>query len=165
MQVWLSFAHFEANPSELLMAETEIEEGETEEQHAAQLDEIRAAVPQATREAHEMAARNVYQRGYGRLREEHPDAKEEAVMLLEAWLDFEKHCMSQGEDARRKAVEAVQKKRPSRVKRKRPLVTPDGAEVGMEEYYDYIFPEENDQAPLAKLLAAAHAWKKQKVDV
>jgi len=85
------------------------------------------------------------------------------VLLLDAWLEFERRCTTGEDEVRARAVEAVQKKRPSRVKRKRPVNTPDGAEVGVEEFYDYIFPEENDQAPLAKLLAAAHAWKKQRV--
>jgi crooked neck len=34
----------------------------------------------------------VYERGYRSLREVQPDAKEEAVMLLEAWRDFEAGC-------------------------------------------------------------------------
>ena len=35
-------------------------------------------------------------------------------------------------------------------------------QVGMEEFYDYIFPEESSASALNKLLAAAQAWKKQK---
>jgi hypothetical protein len=34
----------------------------------------------------------VYERGFRALREGAPDAKEEAVMLLEAWRDFEAQC-------------------------------------------------------------------------
>lgn len=38
-------------------------------------------------------------------------------------------------------MEAVEKKMPRRVKRKRPILLEDGTEAGgMEEYYDYIFP-------------------------
>ena len=38
-------------------------------------------------------------------------------------------------------MEAVAKKLPRRVKRKRPIVLDDGSQPGgMEEYYDYIFP-------------------------
>lgn len=36
-----------------------------------------------------MAARSVYERALRRLRATQPDAKEEAVMLLQAWLAFE----------------------------------------------------------------------------
>lgn len=37
-------------------------------------------------------ARGVYERAYRSLRESQPDAKEEAVMLLEAWRSFEAGC-------------------------------------------------------------------------
>ena len=37
-----------------------------------------------------MAARSVYERALRRLRATQPDAKEDAVMLLQAWLAFEK---------------------------------------------------------------------------
>lgn len=34
----------------------------------------------------------------------------------------------------------------------------------MEEYYDYVFPEEAGAAPNLKLLEAAYRWKRQKTD-
>ena len=46
---------------------------------------------------------------------------------------------------------------------KRPITTEDGLEVGMEEYFDYIFPDEAAAAPNLKLLEAAQRWKRQKV--
>ena len=45
----------------------------------------------------------------------------------------------------------------------RPITTEDGLEVGMEEYFDYIFPDEAAAAPNLKLLEAAQRWKRQKV--
>ena len=45
----------------------------------------------------------------------------------------------------------------------RPVTTEDGLEVGMEEYFDYIFPDEAAAAPNLKLLEAAQRWKRQKV--
>jgi crooked neck len=51
---------------------------------------------------------------------------------------------------------------PKRIKRKRPLTADDGSEVGMEEYYDYVFPDEAAAAPNLKLLEAAYRWKRQK---
>ncbi len=45
----------------------------------------------------------------------------------------------------------------------RPIITEDGAEAGMEEYFDYIFPDEAAAAPNLKLLEAAQRWKRQKV--
>ena len=53
---------------------------------------------------------------------------------------------------------------PKRIKRKRPLLSQDGEETGMEEYYDYVFPEEASAAPNLKLLEAAHKWKRQRVE-
>lgn len=63
-----------------------------------------------------------------------------------------------------KAVQAVEKKLPKRIKRKRPITTEDGLEVGQEEYYDYVFPEEAGAAPSLKLLEAAYKWKRQRVE-
>ena len=37
-----------------------------------------------------------------------------------------------------------------------------GAGVRQEEYYDYIFPEEQGAAPNLKILEAAYKWKRQK---
>lgn len=36
----------------------------------------------------------MYERAFRRLRQTQPDAKEEAAMLLESWLDFESHAVS-----------------------------------------------------------------------
>ena len=60
------------------------------------------------------------------------------------------------------AAEAVERKMPKRLKRKRKIQTDDGLDAGMEEYYDYVFPEEAGAAPNLKLLEAAQAWKRRK---
>ena len=70
-------------------------------------------------------------------------------------------CFRSAEDVA-KAVAAVEKKMPKKVKRKRPILTDEGLEAGFEEYYDYIFPEEGGHAPNLKLLEMARKWKKQK---
>ena len=44
--------------------------------------------------AREVRARSVFERAFRRLRQTQPDAKEEAAMLLESWLDFESHAVS-----------------------------------------------------------------------
>lgn len=157
----------------------------------------------------------MYERAYQSLRETQPDAKEEAVMLLEAWRAFEAEAESHAEAQRATAIAAVEKRMPKRVKRKvclrlkdtlflvmvgaalpsdvmthavdiiavnklwalgvvnadlfcfvllqRPIITEDGTEAGMEEYFDYIFPDEAAAAPNLKLLEAAQRWKRQKV--
>ncbi|GMH39793.1 hypothetical protein BSKO_07691 [Bryopsis sp. KO-2023] len=144
VKVWMSFAQFEASPlSDIDLEATDLPEEEKP----------------AQRETH---AEQVYERAFRSLRESQPDAKEEAVMLLEAWREFEKNTISRDPEERAKAVDAVTKKMPKRVKRKRAVVTEDGMEAGMEEYYDYLFPEEGGHAPNLKLLEMAHRWKRAK---
>ena len=60
----------------------------------------------------------MYERAFTSLRESQPDAKEEAVMLLEAWRSAEAQAESVAEDARAAAVQAVEKRMPKRIKRK-----------------------------------------------
>ena len=120
---------------------------------------MRDAVPAGEWEVYEAAARNVYSRGFARLREHEPDAKAEAALLLDEWLRFERGCRSHGGAAKAHAVEAVERKLPRRVKKKRPVAAPDGADLGLEEFLDYVFPDEDQAAPLAKLLAAAKRWQ------
>lgn len=84
--------------------------------------------------------------------------KEERKLVLDAWMETE-----QAEaDADRVAV--VEKRMPKMVKKKRPLGGNDGEQVGWEEYFDYIYPEEEAKAPSLKILEMAHKWKKQKTD-
>lgn len=61
---------------------------------------------------------SVYERAFTSLRESQPDAKEEAVMLLEAWRSAEAQAESVSEEARAAAVQAVEKRMPKRIKRK-----------------------------------------------
>ena len=57
---------------------------------------------------------------------------------------------------------------PKRVKRRRKAATTTSAvdagadDGGWEEYFDYIFPEDENARPNLKLLAMAKMWKKQK---
>uniref|UniRef100_A0A7N6A4S1 Crooked neck-like protein 1 n=1 Tax=Anabas testudineus TaxID=64144 RepID=A0A7N6A4S1_ANATE len=86
------------------------------------------------------------------------EEKEERLMLLESWRDFEKEF---GSDSTR---ERVRKLLPEKVKKRRKLTAEDGSDAGWEEYYDYIFPEDAANQPNLKLLAMAKMWKKQQVD-
>ncbi|EFJ49177.1 hypothetical protein VOLCADRAFT_59517, partial [Volvox carteri f. nagariensis] len=148
VKVWLSFARFEA--ALMPVAAAEGAEGEAAGQPQAPAEGPESAPARATR------ARAVYDQAFRTLRDVAPDAKEEAVMLLEAWKAFE-----QEQDWSSRLSE-VEKKMPRRVKRKRAVTTEDGHEVGQEEYYDYIFPEEGAAAPGLKLLEAAYRWKRQR---
>ena len=51
---------------------------------------------------------------------------------------------------------------PRRVKKRRKVQGEDGSDQGWEEYFDYIFPEDEAAKPNLKLLAMAKMWKKQK---
>ncbi|GAB4816800.1 hypothetical protein N2152v2_003846 [Parachlorella kessleri] len=168
VKVWLSYAKFEATPLAVLATppeEEQEEEGGSEARRQREAEAAEAEGGAAGAAERETRARRVYERALRALREGQPDAKEEAVMLLEAWREFEAGCTSRPPDERARAVAAVEKKMPRRVKRKRPIVLEDGTEAGgMEEYYDYIFPEESAAAPNLKILEAAYRWKRQRTD-
>ncbi|KAI4793127.1 hypothetical protein KUCAC02_032922 [Chaenocephalus aceratus] len=85
------------------------------------------------------------------------EEKEERLMLLESWSDFEKDF---GSDS---SMERVQKLLPEKVKKRRKLTAEDGSDAGWEEYYDYIFPEDAANQPNLKLLAMAKMWKRKQV--
>lgn len=155
VKVWLSYARFEAAPMPSSSGEAGEEEEGPSTSGAAQ-DGPESGPARAAR------ARSVYSQAFRTLRDVNPNAKEEAVMLLEAWKEFEASQDWSSTHDRQQRVADVDKKLPKRVKRKRPVTTEDGAEVGQEEYYDYIFPEEAGAAPGLKLLEAAYRWKRQK---
>lgn len=83
------------------------------------------------------------------------EEKEERLMLLESWRDFEEEF---GTFAN---MERVRKLLPEKVKKRRKITAEDGSDAGWEEYYDYIFPEDAANLPNLKLLAMAKMWKKQ----
>ncbi|KAJ2793114.1 NineTeen Complex (NTC) component [Coemansia guatemalensis] len=94
-----------------------------------------------------LAARAVYERAYRRLKE--LGLKEERLALLEAWQETEEE--QDGGD-----VSLVENKMPKRVRRRRELE--DGS---LEEYFDYVFPDDEEQGSRFKLLAKAHLWKQK----
>eukprot|EP00877_Chromochloris_zofingiensis_P007788 jgi/Chrzof1/3262/Cz12g18090.t1 len=163
VKVWLSYAKFESEAMPSTSEEGDEEAAADGNEAAARQQPAEVGPESAPQRA--VRARGVYERAYRSLRESQPDAKEEAVMLLEAWRSFEAGCSAfrSPEDVA-KAVQAVEKKLPKRIKRKRPITTEDGLEVGQEEYYDYVFPEEAGAAPSLKLLEAAYKWKRQRVE-
>lgn len=77
--------------------------------------------------------------------------KEERVVLLEAWKAFE---TSHGD---KEGVGKVEAQLPRVVKKRRPAENGQG----MEEYYDMLFPDDEDAKakPSFALLQAAHAWR------
>ena len=118
-------------------------------------------------------------------RDSQPDCKEERKMLLETWLDIELSQKKKDESN----VLQVREKLPIKVKKRRPLQsasnpeteTQEGEEIivaeggaaesgldidmtGWEEFYDYIFPDDDKTgkgkgAKNLKLLEMARKWK------
>ncbi|KAL9224680.1 hypothetical protein vseg_000692 [Gypsophila vaccaria] len=142
LKVWISYAKFEATAMENSGA-SGIPEAEAQEL----LNEKKKLCLQH--------ARRVFERAISHYRVSAPELKEERAMLLEEWLDMEKDFGELGN------VASVQAKMPKKLKRRRPIVTEDGP-AGLEEYFDYLFPEETQTTNL-KILEAAYKWKKQKV--
>jgi crooked neck len=112
-------------------------------------------------------ARKVFQRAYdyfknGNMEQDENDVekKEQRLMLLESWKEFESlHGTPE-------SVETIVKKFPKRIKKRRPIETGDSKGYLWEEYYDYIFPDDEkgqDKSKL-KILDLAHQWKKKKVE-
>ncbi|KAJ1985933.1 NineTeen Complex (NTC) component [Dimargaris cristalligena] len=93
-------------------------------------------------------ARAVYERAYEHLCQR--QLKPERVVLLEAWRDFEEERGSE-ESARR-----IRARMPKIVKRRRQVGDDSNA---CEEYFDYLFPDDQTKKPNLKLLAMAQQWK------
>ncbi|KJZ79121.1 Pre-mRNA-splicing factor clf1 [Hirsutella minnesotensis 3608] len=92
-------------------------------------------------------ARAVFERAHKSMRDK--DLKEERVTLLNAWLAFERTHGS-AED-----VERVQRQMPRRTRRRRQL-----EDDSYEEYIDYVFPADDQQAQsLSNIMALAQKWK------
>ncbi|XP_022335199.2 crooked neck-like protein 1 [Crassostrea virginica] len=96
-------------------------------------------------------ARKVYSDGNKSLKNN--NVKEERLMLLESWQEMER---DQGDEESQAKVEKLM---PQKVKKRRKIQTEDGSDAGWEEYYDYIFPDEEAAQPNLKLLAMAKKWK------
>lgn len=97
-------------------------------------------------------ARQVLEEAYGRMRQE--GLTTERFLLLEAWHDME---AEHGDESGRKAVEA---RMPKVVRKRRAL--PDSSE--MEEYREYIFPDDETSKTSFKLLEQAQRWKRQRME-
>lgn len=80
-------------------------------------------------------ARGVFRRANKALENAAP---QERILMLESWMDFEK---SKGNDY---TISELEKLMPRKVKRRRQITSADGTDAGWEEYWDYIFPQ--DQA-------------------
>ncbi|CAB10088.1 Prp19 complex subunit Cwf4 [Schizosaccharomyces pombe] len=130
VKVWISFANFE-----IAHLEDDDEEPPNEE----------VASPTAV-----VRARNVFENALAHLRQQ--GLKEERVVLLEAWKQFE--AMHGTEDTRKHVSSLM----PQVVKKRRRLE--DGS---FEEYLDYLFPDTaTDQGDkMRKMLELSRKWKEE----
>jgi crooked neck len=112
-----------------------------------------------------LEARKILERGYGELKTH--GLQEERRIMLNMWIDFENdhyQSFSGVADIRGTLAE----KRPQQVKKRRRLNPDDPGDQAMEEYFDYVFPEDEEEekarkgAGVSKLLAMARQWKQQK---
>ncbi|KAL6911157.1 TPR-like protein [Trichoderma evansii] len=135
VKVWISYAHFEIN-----IPEDDEAEGEEQEE------------PPISEEA-KARARKVFERAHKSMRDK--DLKEERVSLLNAWLSFERTHGTE-ED-----IDAVQQQMPRRIKRRRRVQDDSGDNEDVyEEYFDYVFPADDQQAKnLSNIMAMAQKWK------
>ncbi|KAG8409525.1 NineTeen Complex (NTC) component [Metarhizium acridum] len=130
VKVWISYAHFEINIPE-------------DEDGA----EDNGAEGQPLSEEAKARARNVFERAHKSMRDK--DLKEERVSLLNAWLSFEREHGSDDD------VDKVQRQMPRRTKKRRLL-----EDDTYEEYFDYVFPADDQQAKnLSNIMAMAQKWK------
>ena len=109
------------------------------------------------------AARQVLEKAEDSLKQQQQqqDGKspEERVLLLDAWRGLEQ------EHGTPDSVSAVEAKMPRRIKRKRLQYNEQGQEVGWEEYFDYQFPDADDEGGAAanfKILEMAAKWKAER---
>jgi crooked neck len=102
-------------------------------------------------------AREIMVKAYDMLKEE--GLKDERVLLLDAWRVLEQ------EKGDAESVAKVEKKLPRRIKRKRMRKDDNGNDLGWEEYFDYQFPDDDDQgAANLKILEMAAKWKRKQQD-
>ncbi|KAH1080335.1 hypothetical protein J1N35_020096 [Gossypium stocksii] len=144
LKVWISYANFEASAME-----------ENDESSDLPQDGVQEYNHEAKKECVQRA-RRVFERAVNYYRTSAPELKEERAMLLEEWLKTESSFGELGD------ISVVQSKLPKKLKKRKQITSEDGGVTGYEEYFDYVFPEEN-QATNLKILEAAYKWKKQKI--
>ncbi|PPD87713.1 hypothetical protein GOBAR_DD15352 [Gossypium barbadense] len=144
LKVWISYANFEASAMEENDESSDLpQDGVEEYNHEAKKECVQRA-------------RRVFERAVNYYRTSAPELKEERAMLLEEWLKTESSFGELGD------ISIVQSKLPKKLKKRKQITSEDGGVTGYEEYFDYVFPEEN-QATNLKILEAAYKWKKQKI--
>jgi crooked neck len=167
VKVWISYA-------QSFMAAaiaTEEDEDENDEEEGEEEDAVEQAAKEKTedqirnrlerRDEARKRTRDVYERAYKSLKER--GLKEERVVVLEAWKAFEAEHGQSADALQRGApneeLRKVEARMPRVVKKRRAV---EGS-MAMEEYYDLLFPDDEDAQtkPSFALLQAAHAWRQK----
>ncbi|UIZ22335.1 hypothetical protein KXD40_005355 [Peronospora effusa] len=103
------------------------------------------------------SARDVFERALRYMKEQGGDElKEDRVLCMETWLEMERKG---GNDM---MIQKVSDMLPRKVTKQRMAYAQDGTELGLEEYADYIFPDDEQAQSHLKLLQAAQLWKQKK---
>lgn len=82
--------------------------------------------------------------------------KEQRLMLLEAWREFEEDA-GDGDN-----LEKVKKLMPEKVVKRIQISSTDASQKRWEEYIDYVFPDDKTDKPALLLLAKAKEWAKKR---
>jgi crooked neck len=92
-------------------------------------------------------SRNIYDRAYQLFKDK--GMKEERLLILENWIKME-------ENEDQEMLEILLKRKPEKLKKRRLLGQTE--EEGWEEYYDYIFPDDNETKKELKIISNAMKW-------
>uniref|UniRef100_A0A0K0FKW4 Protein crooked neck (inferred by orthology to a D. melanogaster protein) n=1 Tax=Strongyloides venezuelensis TaxID=75913 RepID=A0A0K0FKW4_STRVS len=84
--------------------------------------------------------------------------KEDRITLLKAWRTFEKRY---GDTESKNNIKALM---PKKIKKRRQIQTADGIDAGWEEYFDYVFAQDQTNKGGFKLLEAAKRWKEKQTE-
>lgn len=142
VKVWISFAQFESQQKKLEAARAIFARGE--EFFKASQQRI------VEEEASNVGAQAIGAHASPVLLQ----LKEERLLLLQSWRDFERTF---GDSS---SLAAVNQKLPQQLKKRRAVYV-DGEVAGQEEYFDYVYPEEsakNAAAGGTKFMEMAKMW-------
>jgi crooked neck len=106
---------------------------------------------------HVDAGRSILQNAVSFFAADHAHAQSRADMLVH-WRDFEAQY---GDDTSLQQVVARLGRKERRV---RPVLDARGEQVGSEEYFEWVFPDDHKPPPALKMLEIAQRWKMERSD-
>ena len=92
--------------------------------------------------------------------------KEERLLILENWIKHEEICEDE------KMMKMLNERKPEKIKKRRPVdmdsmnvdytYNQNPEDIGWEEYYDYIFPDDFETKKELKIISKALQWYRDK---